>query len=538
MHKLAIIDDEYEHVQGIKNFIAWDRYGIEVCGIAYDGRDGLELFKKSHPDIALIDIQMPFINGLTLIEEVNRLSLNTQIIIMSGHDNFEYARKAIELNANNYLLKPCSAEEILQAVLKAKNLFVEETKKKQLLSQYQALFNQYATLFKDRLLVDLLDEKLRNPSAFFEDASNYEINLKNTNSCVAVFRLEERESLYARSGNEEMDCLMLGIAEEAKRQIPANDHLELVIKEDDLVLIASREPFDYEWFTGIIGNVYLALSDTFDFPFTVGIGKPVPTPLLSGKSYKQALAALENSLFMGSRKMAEYDDQLFKESIHYLYPFSEEKKILQAIEAGDSSLVRESVESFFGSFGHLPAIDNGLAKKMGLSLLNSIMRFCSEKNIDTPELQQLIFKSFDSITAARSFELLKNVIIRILEDIINQIQIHVPVNKFIQLALNYIHSNYSRDISLKMVADELYLSPAYFSFLFKQKMKTNFIDYLNSYRVLMARDLLKDIRLKSYEIAYQVGFQDEKYFFKLFKKYTGLTASQYRESLRVFDSRP
>lgn len=126
-------------------------------------------------------------------------------------------------------------------------------------------------------------------------------------------------------------------------------------------------------------------------------------------------------------------------------------------------------------------------------------------------------------------------IIRVIEDILDQIHRNAPVNKFIQKAVNYIHNNYHKDISLKEAALELYISPAYLSFLFKNEMKITFIDYLNKYRIQMAKELLKDIRLKNYEVAFKVGFQDEKYFYKLFKKYTGLTASQYRDSLNALN---
>mgnify|MGYP001457256050 FL=1 len=172
MYKLAIIDDEHEHVNGVKDYIPWERYEIEVCGVAYNGRDGLELIKECRPEIALVDIQMPFIDGLSLIEEVNKLGINTQMIIMSGHDDFEYARQAIKLKASNYLLKPCSAEEIIQAVLKAKNTYLEESNKKSLIEQYQSVFPQYINLLKEKFLISILDNNLQNTSSFFRAISS------------------------------------------------------------------------------------------------------------------------------------------------------------------------------------------------------------------------------------------------------------------------------------------------------------------------------------------------------------------------------
>ncbi len=103
MYKLAIIDDEEDRVLGIKNYINWSQYDIEVCAVAFNGRDGLDLFETYHPDIALIDIQMPYLNGLMLINEIRNRNYETAIIILSGYDNFDYAKEAIQLNfVTNY----------------------------------------------------------------------------------------------------------------------------------------------------------------------------------------------------------------------------------------------------------------------------------------------------------------------------------------------------------------------------------------------------------------------------------------------------
>jgi two-component system response regulator YesN len=535
MYRLVIIDDEYEHVQGIKNYIPWSKYDIEVCGIAYNGRDGLELIKTCCPDIAIIDIQMPFIDGLSLIEKVNDLNKSIEMIIISGHDDFEYARKAIQLKANNYLLKPCSAEEILQAVLRAKNIYIEETKKKEMLGQYQTIFEQYIILMKDRFLVDLLDNNLKNPTNFHNDLKSYRINMTNETCCAAIFRLEDKDKLFSQFTGEEIDCLILSITDKIKNAASESFRFETVIKNSDIVLITTHEPFNYCSFINFINDIYHTLSNTFDYEFAAGIGKTVLSPVNVNKSYVQALAALENSSFLGGKKVAVYYNEIFEENFFHLYPINEEKKLFQAIESGESSIIKTAVDDFFMAFDQYHANNSKIIKKIGISLLNSIMKFCSEKNIDIEELNQLIYNSFDEIANEKSFDALKEKINAIIEKLLFQIHDNAPTNKTIQLAINYIQNNFDKNISLKTVADELFISPSYLSFLFKQEVKVNFVEYLNNYRITIAKEVLKDVRLKSYEIAYHVGFQDEKYFFKLFKKYTGLTPSQYRESLSIFD---
>lgn len=531
MYKLVIIDDEYDHVQGIRDYIPWSKYDVEVCGVAYNGKDGLELFESQEPDIALIDIKMPFIDGLSLIEEVKKLGHDVQMIIMSGYDNFEFARKAIQLQANNYLLKPCSAEEILQAVLRAKNIVDEKRRNKQLMSSYQPAFGEYMPFFRSKLLTDLLNQKLRNPESFYEDAAEYNIGLSDAPCCVAVFRLEESDGIYTRRSNKEFDYLYIRILEVIDSDKSKGDKYELFIKDNDFVLISCGGHLSSDHFEEFVNRVYNELSDTLECTFQVGIGKDAASPLQAHKSYRQALAALESSTCNGGSKVNVFNDKMTEESFHYLYPIQEENRILQSLGIKDISMLKESVDGFFKAFDGDCDKDVNFIKKVGVTLLYSIIRFYTEKNLDTKEIQEFILKSFNEVIEAKTFEALKEKMIRLADNILKRSSANAPVNKFIQRAIEYIHKNYSSDISLRTVADDLYISPAYLSFLFKHEMKTNFIDYLNNYRVLMAKELLSDIRLKNYEVAYKVGFQDEKYFFKIFKKYTGLTASQYRESL-------
>ncbi|HBR29662.1 MAG TPA: DNA-binding response regulator, partial [Firmicutes bacterium] len=121
----------------------------------------------------------------------------------------------------------------------------------------------------------------------------------------------------------------------------------------------------------------------------------------------------------------------------------------------------------------------------------------------------------------------------VLIGIVRQMAADQDLNNVVQVAIDYIKANYRNNLNLQVIADQVNYSPSYLSFLFKQETGTNFIDYLNQYRIEQAKKLLRDTNDKNYEVAYQVGYQDEKYFYQIFKRYTGLTASQYRESFRL-----
>lgn len=388
---------------------------------------------------------------------------------------------------------------------------------------------------RERLLYDLVSDRLKNPSAFFDESPNYYINLPDEPCSVAVIRLEDKDDIYSCFTNKEFDYLMLRVTEGINSKKNDTCNFELFVKDDDIVLISVHESLNQDNFKDFIHEIFNFLQDNFDHPFSIGAGSIVPSPLQAHKSYIQALAALDTGLFLGNKQVVFFSGEMSEENLQYLYPFSDEAKIFKAIETGELSEVKKAVDGFFSNFECGNQVDCNFIKKAGALLLNNIMRFCSEKNIDSSEIQKIIFKAIDDVAESRTLEMMSRRIVKVIEDILDQIHRNAPVNKFIQKAVNYIHNNYHKDISLKEAALELYISPAYLSFLFKNEMKITFIDYLNKYRIQMAKELLKDIRLKNYEVAFKVGFLDEKYFYKLFKKYTGLTASQYRDSLNALN---
>ena len=531
MYRLIIIDDEYEQVRGIKDYIDWNKYDIEVCGVAYNGRDGLALLKKQSPDIAIIDIQMPYLNGLSLIEKVNASGQNIQMIILSGHDNFEYAREAIHLKANNYLLKPCSIEEILQAVLCAKNLVADEQDKRNILSKYHSLFQTHKASLKENFLTNLLEDSLRSASTFFQDAARYDVNLTDDTCCITVFRFIDIDGLYSENTHEEFDHLLLSVLSDIKTHCLTLSHSELILYRDDIVLTVSGE--ESRNLFPLIQSIYQSLCDSYAFGFAVGIGQCVTSPLSAPISFHQALTALDNSIFLASEHIVAYDNAMLKDDYHYFYTFKSERKILALIETGDQSLVSACINDFFRVFETELTCDCMFTKKMGITLLSNIYKFCADRNIICKEINALIYKNFDEINAAKTLYALKEIIVSVLKDIITRISEHNQVNHLIKTAIDYIHHHYKDNINLKTAADELFITPAYLSVLFKQETRENFINYLNKFRIEQAKNLLQDIGMKNYQIAFETGFQDEKYFYKLFKKYTGLTPNQYRDSLSV-----
>lgn len=528
MFKLILIDDEKEKIDTIKTIINWNAYDIDIISEAYDGKSALKQIEKHLPDIALIDIQMPLINGLELIEIINSKYTNLKTIILSGHDNFKYAQKAIKLETVDYLLKPCRPEQILKAVLKAKNILIEESKRKNIYENYNTLLDNHTILMKENYLKNLLNSKSPTPNNLESQINNLNINLKGSIFCAAVFRNYELE-------DEELKPLY---SEQIKNKISKSLSscccLEIITLNFDIIILCSTkntEQFHHNLLTKL-EYIRTSIVSLFNTNYTIGVGTCVNDLSDIKYTYSQAISSLEASFFLGCNIVIPFNEFVKNQNFNFYYPIKVEKEILDGLKDGYIPNIEKLVQKYY-SYSSNYSIDNKKhIQKISISLLSNIFYFIVDYNLENKSINNLIFNSHDEILKIKTLTQLESEIVHLLKTLLSEIKTRKKVNRFVQFAIDYFHQHYNENISLATVANEINISPAYLSLLFKQDMGTTFVDFLNHYRIKKAKELLKDIKYKNYEIAYLVGFKDEKYFYQIFKRYTGLTANQYRETLK------
>ncbi|HHW13033.1 MAG TPA: helix-turn-helix domain-containing protein [Firmicutes bacterium] len=535
MYKVVIIDDEQEQVEGIKNVIDWERYELAIAGTADNGVKGLELIERTLPEIAIVDIKMPLMSGLEMLEEVRKRGIKLQSIILSGYDDFYFAQKAITLQTSNYLLKPCRPEQILQSVLKAKNLIVEERRKSAVLKDYQDLIRENLPVLKEKFLTDLLKGNLSDQAAIEQKMVCYGLPFSALTSeyNVVLFSCHCWAAGEQPAPVKTEEYLLLAVMELVKQGLAPEHRCEVLYEREWVIAIieirdgACRQELPLQ-----LEKIKQHIEQLYDLSITVGIGGPVSSLALIWRSYQQAATAVETGFFAGDQQIIMYDPQ--RATGHkYLYPFQEVKKVLLSLETGDEEAVQAAVEKFFQSLVLAGNPGKREIQQLSLTLVSNILQYCFDQNIDLERNGTDILQFFDRILQANTLQQLQEIIGLFLTGIVRQLAADRERNNIVQFAIDYIKENYQSNINLQTIAEQVNYSPSYLSFLFKQETGKNFVDYLNHYRIEQAKKLLRDTNAKNYEIAYQVGYQDEKYFYQIFKKYTGLTASQYRESFRL-----
>jgi two-component system response regulator YesN len=539
LYKLFIVDDESDVVDGITTTINWRKHGIEVCGCATNGLEALELIRVLLPDLLIVDVNMPVMDGITLLERLREEKIELEFLILSGYDEFGYAQRAINLGATDYLLKPCMPQDILTAVLKAKSIAEEQRSREKLLEHYRTRFQQNLPILKERLLLRLLEGKIKDQAGLNEEMDLYEISLPQSDLTVVLFKLDNTAPVTDRDRLINVETSKLAMLDIVKREfVSISFRAEVFICEEYITAICSPQSCRYtmEQFTCALDKIREQIAINLGLTVTIGVGNPVNSPQELWKCYSECRSAVDTKSFLGDNRVILFNDIVLEKANTPLYPFNKELDIINCLRTGNKEGILEKIDSFYNEISIVAKPSKEFLQKISIVFIGNIYRFCLEEKIDTQVIFAEQIKFFDDILYCETIIQLKEKICQLLCSIMDHMNEHENTNKLIEAAIEYIKSNYADDIRLETIAQKIYITPGYLSILFKQAVGINFVDYLHQFRIQMAKKHIKDCRFKLYEISSMVGYRDEKYFSQVFKRYTGLTPKQYRENLsQVFE---
>lgn len=533
MISLLIVDDEVELLEGIKSVINWEEHDIYICGETDNGASALQLINNLSPQIVLMDIRMPVMDGLKVLGEIYKNNINTKCIILSGYDDFYYAQKAINFKASDYLLKPCKPEDILESVLKVKKLIEEETCKEGLLNKYKKHFYENIPVLKEKLLREILYNKTSNYSNLPEKLDLYKVKINNANIVVILFCINFSSTKGIPCDEIHIEALKIAASDIINNSIPQDFCREIFQDDKYLVTILSYENSN-EWSTllnSILPEVKVALKNTIQISTTIGVGKPVKDMNFIWKSYKEALAAVETKFFIGEDNIIYFEEIAIEALQNSPYPIVEDIEIINCLATNNNIDLKDKVNKFFNALYCSSAISKDNVQHSCFALLGSILRFCLERNINVNSIFDSKLTCFNELQKCETAIQLQEKLLKIINTIFNKINEDNDTNHLIKNAIEYIKENYNEDINLETVSKNIFITPGYLSLLFKQETGINFLDYLHKYRIQKAKEFFRNRFLKNYEVSRMVGYNDEKYFSQMFKRYTGLTPTQYKDSI-------
>ncbi|MBO5372451.1 MAG: response regulator [Lachnospiraceae bacterium] len=533
MIKVFLVEDEVVIRDAIHKMIPWSEYGFELIGEAKDGEMALPLIKKSEPDVLITDIKMPFMDGLTLSRLVKKDLPNTKIIIISGYDDFEYARQAISLGIEQYLLKPISKAEFLEVLEGIRSKYEKENEQKLYFQKFENEIKAYEKNAQ-RDFFELLVSEDVDLQKIYEQADKLQIDIMAQSYNLVLFEISAKtdyqngEESYSKDAAEVQTKVDEFFINNRNYQIFRNQQFNYA------VLIKGDESEIDQLTAECIDELKNIFEQSNNIEWFVCTGKTVQRLSLMSECYKEAMRSFAYR-YLGYRYVFSYEsleDDSADENMN-LQNIDMNAVKQESIYNFLYNALEDEVDSFVKNYIQMIGRE-ALRSKMFQQYILLNLHFClssfAEKlGYDKSEIEEYLKLICDE--RVKSMEDLAKLIGAILRKGIKlrEESLKGRNQSVIRTALQYMVENFTDDsITLNRVAGVANVSANHFSALFSQEMGQTFIEHLTSLRMNKAKELLRCTDKRSGEIALEVGYKDPHYFSFLFKKTQGCTPSEYR----------
>lgn len=534
LYKVILVDDEEEIRKGIIRKIRWEELGFLIVGEAENGLEALEVIEKTSPDLVISDIKMPFMDGIKLTSEIHERFPTIKVIILSGFDDFEYAREALRLGVIRYILKPINSIEMNTLLREIKVVLDEEILSKRNLDALQLTYKKTLPLLKERFLNHWIEGYVKLED-IQENLRELGFRMYQDPLVIVIIRPDEiykKEILSSSIQNKNL--LKLAIF---------NICEEITLEEELGVLFARREEFillvqlgkgelpkSSSYLFKRLEQMRIMVNKYLNTTVTIGVGSLCTDYTVLYKSYAAAASALDYTITVGNNKIIYIDDIEPINSPEALMEEVDEHTLMTLIKLGQEKNIGQAVEKILSTLeGECLALREYQIYIVGI--LASIMKLGYNMKVDMNALLPKDTNLLEVLSRLYTKEEVKQWLTQLCSSMAKSINMTRKKNKneLVEKAVAYILVHYGDEqLNAEKLCKYLHISTNYFSVLFKKEMGITFSAYLTQIRIEKAKELLQTTDKKASDIGYTVGYTEGHYFSYVFKKVTGYAPTEYR----------
>ena len=544
MLKIFLAEDEVIVRETIKRMIPWEDLGFELVGEAADGEMALPLLLRQKPDLLITDIKMPFMDGLTLAKVAKKEIPGLKVVILSGYDDFNYAKQAINIGVEDYLLKPITKNALIERLTEIRSRYEHEKTQKEYYEKFHREMQAYEKN-SSRDFFEALVSGSMDMMEIYRRSEKLGLDIVAEAYNVLIFTMNCEEDFSGqREGYSEWEAESLELLEEFFSENTSAMLFRCNIFSYGVLIKGQKETIE-ENTRSCVSEIQRILDRKEQKrQWFVAAGEPVERLSQIQKSYYSASRAFsqrylydENILYYDEMEtmehpggQAETEDNAYlqKVDVNALNPAILQKFLSNGLQEETENFVKD----YFYAIGQEPMESLVFRNYVILNVRFSVISFikglgCDTNEMESADTEEVLAESGKNMESAIAYA--KKMISQAIE-----IRDQNSGNKnrsILKTAVDFIDSHYmDEEISLNTVANVANVSSNHFSALFSQNMGQTFIEYLTTLRMNKAKELLRCTGMRSSEIAGEIGYKDAHYFSYLFKKTQGMTPSDYRKA--------
>ncbi|MBP7177144.1 MAG: response regulator [Thermoclostridium sp.] len=540
MLKVMIVDDEFYFREALKVSLPWADLGFSICGEAKNGKDALNQVEALEPDIILVDINMPVIDGLEFVQEAKSRGLGSKIVILTGHSEFQYAKQALQLGVHNYILKPVDEEELKAALIEIKNAIEREANIKIEFNRLRQQVKESVPLVREKFLNELIQGNLARNNKDITKKMAY-LNIHLNSEFYRVTTIEINHEKDERWNDEDPQLWKFAVSNIACELLEDHFSHEVCYDNNDRICIIiganQNSPENHLQLESRLEAIRAAVSRHLNFTVTIGLGNEKKSFFDISASYKESLVALKNRLTEGKDRVISYCSVEGSEIRVNLFTAGHRNRLLIAMRTGDSEEVFHLVNQIFMDIRE-ENIHHEILYVICIEMVSVCMEFIVETELTLKEvLPNNLLNILDEIQSKRSIHEIERWVKGFFNDTIEAAKRirSSKTSSLIEGVKKYIQENYHKDeMNIDEIAKHLYINYTHLCFMFKRGTGITINEYLTEFRMNRAKELIDAGNCLILDIAGRVGYADANYFGKCFKKYFGLAPSKYIENKKRF----
>ncbi len=537
MYKVLLVDDETLIREAISENIQWEEMGFSFMGACENGKQAIEKIEKEQPDLLLTDINMPFVDGMELTKFVYENYPDTKVIIISGFDEFEYAKNAVKYQVLEYILKPITPMEFSETLLRVKKMFDERKESQQDMKKIRSAYVSNLPMVQGRYLHNLLNGTV-DYSKISEKQEELRLQLEAEVYNTALVEGDNLAPFISQYANVKDELALFAIYN-ITAEIVAAENCGIAFQGTDektsILFMGNEEDALKEKIRQVLPKIRQAIEEFLQIQVTIAVGKTVHDLEELPDSFAKTKSALEYKFMLGGNQIIEAEEfEEIRNSARHIDIFEWASQIATIIRTNKIEEIEQKTREFVGciktsyvnktrSFVYVQNLVLSIINLLELPTELEDEIYSQEKSF---MIQLDACENLDEV-AARMCGVFRY-ICKILSN-----QRDSYGKRQAMLALEYIEKNYGdSSVTLNSVCTALAMSTSYFSSVFKNYTGETFIEALTKKRMEKAKALLEKGNLKTYEIAEAVGYSDAHYFSITFKKIVGKTPTEYAKEAR------